>query len=95
MQSVYSILSTVNGLVLENETIAHRHLPPSQVRATVDNLVPDKLYRVYVAAKTMQGLGEKYPIDLKTARDDASMLFFLYLYFYASFFHAIICFYVF
>lgn len=59
----------VNGLNIGEMTIARGNLPPSQMRASIDGLKSDSLYRVFVAANTRQGAGEKYFIDVRTTGD--------------------------
>jgi hypothetical protein len=60
------IILLVSGLNIGKVVIARDDLPASQMRASIDDLNPDSLYRVFVSAKTAQGSGERYFIDVRT-----------------------------
>ncbi|XP_076469525.1 neuroglian-like isoform X2 [Babylonia areolata] len=63
----------VAGLMVGGIVIARDDMPVGQQRTTLDGLEPNTLYRVFIAAKTAVGAGEKYFIDVRTA-DDTSEL---------------------
>ncbi|XP_076447562.1 neuroglian-like isoform X2 [Babylonia areolata] len=63
----------INGLVLDDPKVHRDDLPPSQRRANIDGLDADSLYRIYVAARTKIGPGQKYFIDVRTSRDNSEL----------------------
>lgn len=57
----------VNDLVIVRDDLG-----PEQRRATIENLVANSLYRLYVWAKTAKGQGREYFIDVRTTDDITS-----------------------
>ena len=52
-------------------TIYRDDIPPSQQRANIDGLDSNSLYRIYIAAKTKMGTGQKYVIDVRTTGNNS------------------------
>ncbi|KAL8596705.1 hypothetical protein ACOMHN_045631 [Nucella lapillus] len=63
----------IEGLQVGDLVVHRDDLPPSQRRANIDGLDSSSLYRIYVAARTKIGPGQKYFIDVRTADDNSEL----------------------
>ncbi|XP_070191784.1 neuroglian-like isoform X3 [Littorina saxatilis] len=61
------------GLSIGDVIIHRDDLPPNQQRANIDGLEPNSLYRIFVKAKTAQGAGEPYFIDVRTTDENSEL----------------------
>ncbi|KAK7474746.1 hypothetical protein BaRGS_00034039 [Batillaria attramentaria] len=56
----------IQGFRVDQVVTARNDIPPNQFRTTIDGLDDNSLYRVYVWARTKEGRGREYFIDVKT-----------------------------